>query len=234
MAFVKHAGRLVACLALASASMTGGCGGGGSDYSSSNPQPTQNLQTATPPAQPWTIPSTTLTATDSSGNTYSVTASNTPGGSMTFNGQIADSSVLALSVSENGTAVSTDDTTAYYLTDPYSPLGFSGTTNGVAWTAIVTSYTPFPATLTVGSSGSLMSANYEDSMGNVIGGLTETYTVTADTPTDLLLNIDASGSVNGTSVSETLTYSITSSGALSLAQAQITVNGITLNFTQQP
>jgi hypothetical protein len=231
MALMKHAGRLVACLVVASASMTGGCGGGGSDYSSSNPQPTQNLQSATPPAQPWTIPSTTLTATDSSGNTYSLTVSNSPGGSMTFNGQVADTSVLALSLSENGVAVSTDDTTAYYLTDPYSPLGLSGTTNGVAWTAVVTSYTPFPTTLTVGSSGSLMSANYEDSMGNVIGGLTETYTVTADTPSDLLLNIDASGSVNGTSVTETLTYSITSTGVLSLAQAQITVNGVTLAFT---
>jgi hypothetical protein len=230
MALVKCAGRLVACLALASAAITGGCGGAGSDYSASNPQPTQNLQSATPPAQPWTIPSTTLTATDSSGNTYSLTVSNNPGGSMTFNGQVADTSALALSVTENGVLASTEDTTAYYLTDPYSPLGLSGSTNGVAWIAVVTSYTPLPATLTVGSSGSLFSANYEDSMGNVLGGLTETYTVAADTPTDLLLNIDASGSVNGTSVAQTLTYSITSSGAVSLVQAQITVNGVTLTF----
>jgi hypothetical protein len=230
MALVKHAGRFVACVALASAGVTGGCGGGGSDYSASNPQPTQNLQSVSTPAEPWTLPSTTLTATDSSGNTYSLTLSNTPAGSMTFNGQVADTSVLALSVSENGVLVSTDDTTAYYLTDPYSPLGLSGTTNGVAWTAVVTSYTPFPATLTVGSSGSVFSANYEDSMGDVIGGLTETYTVTADTPSDLLLNIAASGSINGTSVAETLTYSITSSGALSLAQAQITINGVALTF----
>jgi hypothetical protein len=230
MGLVKHAGRLVACLALASAGITGGCGGGSSDYSASNPQPTQNLQSATPPAEPWTIPSTTLTATDSSGNTYTLTVSNTPGGSMTFNGQVADTSALALSVSENGVVALTDDTTAYYLTDPYSPLGLSGTTNGVAWTAIVTSYTPLPATLTVGSSGSLIAANYQDSMGNVIGGLTESYTVAADTPTDLLLSIDASGSVNGTSVAQTLTYSITSNGALSLVQAQITVNGVTLTF----
>ena len=230
MALVKRAGRFVACLAIASASMTGGCGGGGGDYSSSNPQPTQNLQSASPPVQPWTLPSTTLTATDSSGNTYSVTVSNTPGGSVTFNGQIADTSVLAFSVSENGVVVATDDTTAYYLTDPYSPLGLSGTTNGVAWSAIITSYTPFPSTLTVGSSGSVFSANYEDSMGNLIGGLTETYTVAADTASDLLLNIDASGSVNGTSVAEALTYSISSTGALSLAQVQITVNGVTLTF----
>jgi hypothetical protein len=229
MALVKHAGRLVACLAVAAASMTG-CGGGSSDYSSSNPQATQNLQSATPPAEPWTIPTTTLTATDSSGNTYTLTVSNTPGGSMTFNGQIADTSVLAVSVSENGVLVSTDDTTAYYLTDPYTPLGLSGTTNGVAWTATVASYTPLPATLTVGSSGSLFSANYEDSSGDLLGGLTETYTVTADTPSDLLLNIDASGSVDGTSLAQTLTYSVTSSGAVSLAQAQITVNGVTLTF----
>jgi hypothetical protein len=229
MVLVKGAGRLVVCVVVASSSLTGGCGGGGSS-SSLSPQPMQNLQSANTPSEPWSISSTTLTAADSSGNTYTLSVSNTPDGSMTFNGQIADTSVLALTLAENGAAVSTDDTTAYYLTDPYSPLGLSGTTNGVAWTAVVTSYTPFPATLTVGSSGSVISANYEDTMGNVIGGLTETYTVTADTPSDLLLNLNASGSVNGTSVAETLTYSIASTGGLTLAQAQITVNGATLTF----
>lgn len=230
MAVVNHAGRLAVCLAVASASMTGGCGGGSNDYSSTGPQPTQNLQSASPPSQPWSIPATTLTATDSNGNTYSLTVSNSPSGSVTFSGQVADTSVVSLTLAENGTVISTDDTTSYYLTNPYSPLGLSGTTNGVAWTAVVTSYMPFPATLTVGSSGSVISANYQDSMGNILGGLTETYTVTADTPSDLLLNINASGSVNGTSVAETLTYSITSMGGLSLAQVQITVNGVTLTF----
>jgi hypothetical protein len=230
MAVVKHARRLVAGVAVASVTISGGCGGGSSDYSASDPQATQNLQSANTPAQPWTIPATTLTATDSSGNTYTAMVSNTPGGSMTFNGQIADTSMLALTVAENGTVLYTDDVTAYYLTGPYAPLGLSGSSNGVAWTAVVTSYTPLPATLTVGSSGTVLEANYEDSSGDVIGGLSETYTVTADTPSDLLLNINASGSLNGTSVTETLTYSITAGGALSLAQAQITVNGVSLAF----
>jgi hypothetical protein len=230
MVDVRHVERLVAFLAVAAASMAGGCGGSGSDYTSTGPQPTQNLQSASPPSQPWSIPSTMLMATDSSGNTYNLTVSNTPSGSMTFNGQGADTSVLALSLSENGVAVFTDDTTAYYLTDPYSPLGLSGTTNSVAWTAVVTSYTPFPTALTVGSAGTLLSANFEDGMGNVVGGLTESYTVTADTPSDLLLNVNASGSVNGASVAETLTYSITSMGALSLVQVQLAVNGMTLTF----
>jgi hypothetical protein len=230
MALVKHSGRLVACLAIALASMTSGCGGGSSDYNSTGPQPGQDLQSVNTPPEPWSIPSTTLMATDSSGNNYTLTVSNTPGGSVTFGGQIAETSVLALSLSENGVAASPDDVTAYYLTDPYSPLGLSGTTNGVAWTAVVTSYTPFPATLTVGSSGTVFSANYQDSMGNVLGGLTETYTVTSDTSSDLLLNVADSGSLNGTSVAQTLTYSISSTGALSLAQVQITVNGVPLTF----
>jgi len=102
----------------------------------------QNLQSATAPSQPMNVTSTTLSTTYG-GNNYSVTVSNTPGGMMMFNGQMADTSVLTLTLTKNGTVVSTDNTTAYYLTNPYSPLGLSGTTNGVAWTAIITSFMPF-------------------------------------------------------------------------------------------
>jgi hypothetical protein len=164
------------------------------------------------------------------GNNYSVTVSDTPGAMMMFNGQMANTSVSTLTLSKNGTVVSTDTTTAYYLTNPYSPLGFSGTTNGVAWTASITSFTPFPASLTVGSSGTLLAATYKDGMGNIIGSLTETYTVTADSPTAVFVNIMGSGTLNGTTVTDTLTYSVTSTGAIALVQVQITVNGVTLTF----
>jgi len=224
--------RLTTSLCLLPAFLLAACGGGGgSSSNSAPPAPTQNLQSVASPAQPWSISSTTLTGTDSSGNSWTATYSSAPSGSGTFNGQVANTSTVSLTVSENGAVVSTEDSTAYYLVSPYSPLGLSGTTNGVAWTAIVTSFTAFPSTLTVGSSGPVLAANYEDSMGNVIGGLTETYTVTADSPTALFLNIDAAGTINGTQVTETLTYAIASDGsAPTLAQAQITVNGTTLTF----
>lgn len=175
--------------------------------------------------------STTLTATDGSGNTWTVTYSSTTGGMAMFNGQNANTSAIGLTISENGTVVATEDSTAYYLVSPYSPLGLSGTTSGTAWSAIITSYTPLPSTLTVGSSGPLSSATYYDGMMNIIGSLTETYTVTANSPMSLFLNIDAAGSINGVQETETLTYSVASDGTVQgLVQAQITINGTTLTF----
>jgi hypothetical protein len=85
--------------------------------------------------------------------------------------------------------------------------------------------------LTVGASGPLDSVTYTDGMGSNIGSLTETYTVTADDPNALFLNVDAAGSVNGVQETETLTYSVASDGTLqALVQAQITINGTTLTF----
>ena len=218
---------LAICLQFISLLVLVGCGGGGSN----SPTPQQNLQSAREPAQPMDIPSTTLTATDSSGNTWTATYSSTAGGMAMFNGQNATTSMIALTVSENGAVVATEDSTAYYLTNPYSPLGLSGTANGVAWTAVISSYTPLPSMLTVGASGPLLSATYYDSTMTNIGSLTETYTVTEDSPTALFLNIDAAGTINGVQETETLTYSIASDGTVSaLTQAQITVNGTTYTF----
>jgi len=218
---------LTAHLFVISVLLMSGCGGGGGG--SATPAPQQNLQSARAPSQPMTVSATTLTATDNSGNTYTATYSSTPGGMTVFNGHNANTSLVSLTVSRNGTVVSTEDSTAYYLLNPYTPLGLSGMTNDIAWTAYVTSFTPFPSTLTVGSSGPVLSANYQVDGANV-GGLTETYTVTADSPTALSLNINAAGSISGTQVAETLTFSVTSAGAAGLVEAQVTVNGTTLTF----
>jgi hypothetical protein len=217
-----------AYVSLTAALVIAGCGGGGGG---SNPAPQQNLQSAKAPSQPMATPSTMLTATDSAGNTYTATYSSTPGGMAMFNGQNANTLTIALTVSENGTVLATEDSTAYYVANPYSPLGLSGTTNGTAWTATITGYTPLPNTLTVGASGPLDSATYTDGMGNNIGSLTETYTVTADSANALFLNINAAGSINGVQETETLIYSVASDGTVqALVQVQITVNGTTLTF----
>jgi len=229
--------RLTTYLCVASILLISGCGGGGSSNASGSDSTTSgngsgtqpNLKSATAPSQPMSVSSTTLTATDSSGNTYTATYSSTPGGMAMFNGQNADTSQISLTVWRNGTVVSTEVDTAYYLLNPYSPLGLAGTTNAAAWTAYVTSFTPFPSTLTVGASGPVLSGTYYVD-GVEVGGLTETYTVTADSPTALALNINATGSINGTQVAETLTFSITNGGASTLVGAQITVNGTTLTF----
>lgn len=191
----------------------------------------QNLKSASTPAQPWTVGSTTLRGTDSSGNTYSVTYSETPGGMAMFNGQNANTSTITLSISRNGVLVATESSTAYYLTNPFSPLGVSGNTAGTSWTAVITSYTPLPTTLMAGTSGPFSAATYYDGMNHVIGSLTQTYSVREDSPTALFLDINGTGSLNGVQETETLTFAVAANGTIAaLTQAQITVNGTTLIF----
>jgi len=218
-------------IGIAVGTLLAACGGGGGS-SSDTPPAQQNLQSIAVPAQPWTFPTTTLTATDSSGNTYTVDASNVAGGSMTFNGQVADTAVETITISENGVVLSTSATTAYYLMNPYAPLGLTGSANGTDYTFVVTSFSPYPTMFTVGSTGPVLSGNYEDSTGNVIGSLTETYTVTADSDSALFVNIIGAGTLNGNAVSETVTYALADvgSGIPTLTEVVLTVNGTTLTF----
>jgi hypothetical protein len=54
-----------------------------------------------------------LMATDSSGNSRTATYSSLPGGMASFNGHSANTSVVALPVSENGTVLATQNSTEY-------------------------------------------------------------------------------------------------------------------------
>jgi hypothetical protein len=207
------------------------CGGGGS--SSNSPPPPPSLKSAQAPQQPYTIQSTTLTATDASGNTYTAIFSQTPNsGTVMFNGQTAYSSALSITILQNGATLATEASTDYYLENPFSPLGISGSTNGTSWYFLFNSSTPYPTTLTVGDSGPVGSGTYYDATTNAaIGSLTETYSVTANDPTTVLLNVYASGMLNGNQESETITYTVDASGNIALSSVQVTVNGQTLTFT---
>ena len=216
-----------------------GSGNGNGSSGSGTPPPTENLASISTPPEPWTIPATTLTTSDSDGNTYSLSISNvTPAGTVPFDGHTANTAVLALGLSENGAVTYLQDATVYYVSNPFQPLGLSGsvsTSSGTPpapYTATVTSFTPFPATLTVGSSGPVLSATYKDPSGDVIGQLTETYTVTANSPTALDVNIEASATFNDAAIGQTITYSLSDTGSLqpTLAGVQLTVNGTTLTF----
>src|SRR5689334_15677853 len=109
--------------------LTSGCGGGGGDAMQSssaqaNPMP-QNLKSAPAPAEPFTIPSTTLSAS-SGGNFYAGIYSETPNqGTTMFDGQKANSSTISLVITENGTPIVTEMDTVYYLEKPYQPLGLT-------------------------------------------------------------------------------------------------------------
>ena len=194
--------------------------------------PAQNLEAAPAPQEPLNIPSTTLTAT-SGGNSYTAIYSQTPNnGTTMFDGHAAYSSTVSLTITENGSTIGTEVSTAYYLESPYEPLGLSGTVNGTAYTFLFTSTNPYPSTLTVGSSGPLGSGTYYVvNTNDGIGSLTETYSVASNNASTVLLTTYATGTVNGQSISETINYAVNASGAFELQSVEILVNGTTLNFT---
>jgi hypothetical protein len=172
-----------------------------------------------------------LTAS-ANGNTYSLTYSVTTN-SVTnmFDGQMAQSSVISVTLAENGTTLPTQTTTAWYLTNPYMPLGLSGTANGTAFDLIFNSIDPLPATLMVGQSGPLASGTFYAPGTNVaLGTLTMTYAVEANTASTLLLKISSSATLSGYPLPEVIAYAVDASGHTSLSSIQITLNGLPLTF----
>lgn len=194
--------------------------------------PPQNLESAPAPAEPFNIPSATLTAS-SGGNSYTAIYSETPNnGTAMFDGQEANSSTISLSITENGSPIVTEIDTAYYLETPYQPLGLTLSSKGGQFDLLYASSTPLPSTLTVGASGPLGSGTYYVvNTNDGIGSLTETYSVASSDASTVLLTTYATGTINGQSISETINYSVNSSGALELQSVEILVNGTTLNFT---
>lgn len=199
--------------------------------SCSNSSATQQMNSAPRPSEPFSIPSTTLTAS-ANGNTYSLIYSvTTNSGSTSFDGQMAQSSALVATVAENGTTIGTQTTTAYYLTSPYVPLGFSGTANGTAFEVIFNSINPYPSTLMVGESGTLASGTFYTPGSNAaIGSLSVTYAVEANNSSTLLLKVSSSATVATNPLPEVIAYAVDASGHMSLSSIQITLNGVTLTF----
>lgn len=218
--------------ALAATGSLCACGGGGDGSDS--------LRSAQAPSLPIYVPATTLKAMDSRGNTWTATYSSTAGGTSTFNGQVAYETSTSFTASREATVLDSESTTQSALMSPYSPLGlviYFDSLPGRLSPGTVTSYDPLPSTLTVGGSGGLSSGTF----GSCSCTFTETYSVTQDSPTGLFLNIhlaypdfgvfhgesSLTGLYSGTS---TITYSISGSGAATLAKIQTTINGTTLTF----
>jgi hypothetical protein len=221
--------------ALAATGSLCACGGGGGTSDSS-----QNLQGAQAPSLPIYVAGTTLKATDSSGNTWTATYSSTAGGTTMFNGQVAYETTTLFTVQRGATVIGTEQMAEFSLMNPYSPLGlviYNSVLPGRYSPGSITGYDQLPSTLTAGESGSLSSGTF----GSSGDTFTETYSVTPDGPTALFLNIhlafpdfgvfhgeaSLTGLYSGTS---TITYSITGSGAATLAKIQTTINGTTLTF----
>jgi hypothetical protein len=206
----------------------GGGGGGGSAMQSSSPP--QNLESVPAPAEPFIIDPTALAAS-SGGNSYAGTYTETPNkGTTMFDGQEANSSTISLTITENGTPIVTEIETAYYLENPYQPLGLTLSYNGGQFDLLYNSTNPLPSTLTVGGSGPLGTGSYYAvNTNNAIGSLTETYSVTS-TSAFVLLNTYATGTVNGQSISQTISYALNGGEAVGVGSVEILVNGTTLQF----
>jgi hypothetical protein len=220
---------LIALTACGGGGDDGGGGGGGGGTVQSSPTP-PNPDSVPAPPEPFTIGSTQL-GVNSGGNSYAGTYSETPNnGTTMFDGQEANSSTISLTITENGSPIVTEIETTYYLENPYQPLGLSLSYNGGQFDLLYKSTNPLPSTLTVGSSGPLGSGTYYDAnTNNAIGSLTETYSVTSS-DTWILLNTYATGTVNGQSISQTISYVVNSGEATGVASVEILVNGTTLSF----
>ena len=195
-------------------------------------QPPQNLESVPAPAEPFIIDPTTLAASGG-GNSYAGTYTETPNkGTTTFDGQEANSSTISLTITENGTPIVTEIETAYYLENPYQPLGLTLSYNGGQFDLLYNSTNPLPSTLTVGGSGPLGTGTYYAvNTNNAIGSLTETYSVSVtSTGSFVLLNTYATGTVNGQSISQTISYALNSGEAVGVGAVEILVNGTTLHF----
>jgi hypothetical protein len=213
----------------------GGGGGGGSAMQSSSPSetslPAQNLKSAPAPAEPFNVPSATMT-TSSGGNSYTAIYSETPNnGTTMFDGQEANSSTISLTITENGAPIATEIDTAYYLESPYQPLGMSISANGSQFDFLYNSTDPLPSTLNAGHSGPLGSGTYYVvNTNDGIGSLTETYSVAAwDNSSTLLLTTYATGTLNGQMVKETITYVLNGEPPI-LSSIEVIVNGTQLTF----
>ena len=137
-----------------------------------------------------------------------------------------------MTITENGSPIVTEIDTAFYLENPYQPLGLAASYNGAQFDLLYNSTNPLPSTLTVGGSGPLGSGTYYVvNTNDSIGSLIETYSVASNDASTVLLTTYATGTVNGQSISETINYVVNASGAFELQSVQILVNGTTLNFT---
>jgi hypothetical protein len=210
-----------------------GCGGGGG--SSAMQAAPRNLESAPAPTEPFNIPSTTLTAS-SGGNSYTATYSATPNnGTTMFDGQEANSSTISLTIEENGTGVFHEMDTAYYLENPYQPLGMGVLYESpfTHFSVLYNSTNPLPSTLTVGDSGALFDGTSYTGLNPNVGHLFENYSVASNNASTVLLTTNTIGNLYGGEIliSETINYAVNASGAFELQSIEIPVRGTTLTFT---
>jgi hypothetical protein len=174
------------------------------------------------------------------GNSYTVQIYSSPNpGTTTFNGQApAYSTADTANFLQNGALVVSSVSTSYFLLHPYVPLG--KVSSGGSPYAVETNWTPFPVTLTVGSSGPGGDLTYYHNSTRYVLDADEadSYAVSANNPATLSLclnsaisNTTAQGTNDGLgNGTESDCYTVDASGHAVLVSITVVVSGVTLTF----
>jgi hypothetical protein len=259
---MKHRSLLAACLAsvvlLSGCGGGGGSGGGGSSSMSSTP-PTMMVPTPLVPIPmvPMNMSSApgeaalvgylqtphqyTLRA-QGLGRSFSLDVNSAPNpGATTFNGSApayGTGGKVTVTESQDPAPLASSAATAYYLLNPYVPLG-DVSSSGSPY-AVVATFVPFPATITVGMAGKVDDLTYyhDSKMTAIDAEETVDYTISAKDSASLLLclnstfsNVTAQGTADGiANGTQTDCYSVDAAGHAALYSSTRMVNGAMLSF----
>jgi hypothetical protein len=173
---------------------------------------------------------------------YSLDVASSPNpGATTFNGSApayGTGGKIAVMAANDPTPLASSAATAYYLTNPYAPLGNVSSTGSPY--GVVATFVPFPATVTVGMSGTVDDLTYyhDSKMSTIDAEQTVDYTISAKDSASLLLclnstfsNVTAQGTADGlANGTQTDCYSVDAAGHAALYSSTRMVNGAMLTF----
>ena len=202
------------------------CGGGGSSASTDTGYPLDSAMSAFFQAQH----SYSLTASTGSDH-YILLRRWQPGGMQTFQGVSAFSTVQIADFSDNGSSVSGDIQTKFFLTGPYKLLGSIDTDGRVF---VSTKQTALPDLASPGDSGKFFtSKRYTDASLTTVE-LTDvmTWDLTAVTADTAMLCFEDASTATGSSFTSTssLCYIMDQRGNITAIQNTVTLGGVQLTF----
>lgn len=197
------------------------CGGGGGGGGGTSSPAAQNLQSA-PGDQAFTKYftsnyTTVLKATGNSGTVYTMTVNYQYNpGTTTFNNQAVSTGTMTTTLAASGVS-DTEIDVGYFTTAPFIQVG-NTITNGSYTTSVLNTSSPFPATLSVGTTGLIGTyTNYNGSA--VYSTETDTYAVTPLSPTAIQVCVNSTETTSSGASNGSQCYSIDAQGNVALIGA---------------
>jgi hypothetical protein len=218
-------------LTLAAAAFLAACGGGGGGGGGPVAAPvTFNLDAAVANALVTGFATGTLTATDTSGNTYTASETVQPAADGTFEGTILKQSKNTVTATKNGAFAGNATSNGFFSVNP---LTIKGSTHSDGTYAVASQQTALPTAATVGQTGAFYnSTNYaSSSKTSVVSTAVATWSLEADTANTAFACINTSTSFsNGSRSAEADCYKINAAGQIIGGKVTLTINGVTLSF----